>query len=299
MSVSPTEYSEMPKTVKVHVTFDETKRVLSHQKGAEVEGLRHVFVQVFSDVLSSDIAPAHVKFQLYDDQFADYVELSNEERLEENCKIRALVTKQAKQVARHSYSETESQMNHRFWPYFLCMPTNGCCVDWTDIVTATPIYQRPHSVKKNVTYRLWNPVSRQKDSFIQRDPNTNDVNCNGSFNGGVNTVLKAIDETENRTFYVALRFTDDTGQNEFYLTGNGKDQTVTAVDYGNSPIDDKSVFEPLYYWSYTMFRNQSWPELYLGCDHTGKTTLVESKNLNYPNPQALFVLNEYVATTPI
>lgn len=88
----------MPKTVKVHVTFDETKRVLSHQKGAEVEGLRHVFLQVFSDVLSSDIAPAHVKFQLYDDQFADYVELSNEERLEENCKIRALVTKQAKQV---------------------------------------------------------------------------------------------------------------------------------------------------------------------------------------------------------
>lgn len=46
-------------------------------------------------------------------------------------------------------------------------------------------------------------------------------------------VLKAIDETANRTFYVALRFTDDTGQNEFYLTGNGKDQTVTAVVSNN------------------------------------------------------------------
>lgn len=88
----------MPKTVKVHVTFDETKRVVSHQKGAEVQGLRPVFLQVFSDVLSSDIAPAQVKFQRYDDKFEDYVELSNEERFEEDIKIRALVTKQAKQV---------------------------------------------------------------------------------------------------------------------------------------------------------------------------------------------------------
>ena len=88
----------MPKTVKVHVTFDQTKLVLSHQKGAAVEGLRPVFLQAFSDVLSSDIAPAHVKFQLYDDQFQDYVELSNEKRLEEDIKIRALVTKQEKQV---------------------------------------------------------------------------------------------------------------------------------------------------------------------------------------------------------
>lgn len=87
-------FSEMPKTVKVHVTFDETKHVLSHPKGAAVEGLRHVFLQAFSDVLSSDIAPAHVKFQLYDHQFQDYVELSNEERLDEDIKIRALVIKQ-------------------------------------------------------------------------------------------------------------------------------------------------------------------------------------------------------------
>ena len=88
----------MPETVKVHVTFDETKRVLSHQKGADVEGLRLVFVQVFSDVLSSDIAPAQVKFQLYDDYFKDHVELSNDKRLEEDIKVRAFVSKQADQV---------------------------------------------------------------------------------------------------------------------------------------------------------------------------------------------------------
>ena len=91
-------YSEMPKTVKVHVTFNETKRVLSHQKGADVQRLRPVFLEAFSDVLSSDIAPAHIKFQLFDNKFEDYVELSNENRFEEDTKVRAFVTIQAKQV---------------------------------------------------------------------------------------------------------------------------------------------------------------------------------------------------------
>ncbi|KAL9955834.1 hypothetical protein ACROYT_G037219 [Oculina patagonica] len=88
---------EMPKMVKIHVTYDETKRVVSHQKGGDVQGLRYVFLQVFSDVLSSDIAPAHVKFQRYDDKFEDYVELQNDETFEEDIKIRAFVFKQAKQ----------------------------------------------------------------------------------------------------------------------------------------------------------------------------------------------------------
>ena len=88
----------MPKTVKVHVTFKETKRVLSHQKGADIQRLRPVFLEAFSDVLSSDIAPAHIKFQLFDNKFEDYVELSNENRFEEDTKVRAFVTNQAKQV---------------------------------------------------------------------------------------------------------------------------------------------------------------------------------------------------------
>ena len=48
--------------------------------------------------------------------------------------------------------------------------------------------------------------------------------------------MKAIDETANRTFYVALMFTDDTGQIDFFLTGNGKDQDVTAVVSNNLPL---------------------------------------------------------------
>ncbi len=84
--------------VKVHVTYDETKRFVSYQKGGDVQGLRHVFLQVFSDVLSSDIAPAHVKFQRYDDEFNDYVELQNDERVEDRINIRALISKPVKEV---------------------------------------------------------------------------------------------------------------------------------------------------------------------------------------------------------
>ena len=58
-------------------------------------------------------------------------------------------------------------------------------------------------------------------------------------------------------------------------------------------ISDVSVFEPLYFWSYTMFRNCFYSNCYLGCDHTGKTTLVENWDLSYPDPQALFILNTF------
>ena len=82
---------EMPKMVTVHVTHDETKRILSLQKGENIQGLRHIFLQLYSDVLSSDIAPAHVKFQRYDEKFEDYVEIPNDEKVDDDMKVRALV----------------------------------------------------------------------------------------------------------------------------------------------------------------------------------------------------------------
>ena len=45
-----------------------------------------------------------------------------------------------------------------------------------------------------------------------------------------------------------------------------------------------------------MFRNCSYRDCYLGCDSNGKATLVENGHgdpeLQYPNPQTLFVLNK-------
>ena len=84
--------------IKVHVTHDENKRIISFQKGGEVKEFRHLFLQVFSFFLLDQVAPANVKLQRYDDSFDEYVGLSNEETLEEDLKLRALVSKQDRQV---------------------------------------------------------------------------------------------------------------------------------------------------------------------------------------------------------
>ncbi|KAL9955836.1 hypothetical protein ACROYT_G037223 [Oculina patagonica] len=260
---------EMPNMVKVHVTYDETKRFVSYQKAD-------------------------------DDEFNDYVELQNDERVEDHINIRALISKPVKEAARWFSSEAESEIKphwpHCHWviPWYPLFDTNNL----VPIGPRMPIFQRPHQIKKNTTYRLWSPVSRQKDSLIQRDPTTNIVNCSGSFSEGFNTVVMAIDETSQRPFFVGLTFRDTVAPKDAYaITGNGlgKDITATKIHSGGGPLDDKSVFEPLYFWSYTMFRNKFYhnPQLYLGCDNTGKTTLVENVDLDYPNPQALFILNKF------
>ena len=48
-----------------------------------------------------------------------------------------------------------------------------------------------------------------------------------------------------------------------------------------------------------MFRNKWYNTLYLGCDSSGKTTLVTSSSFEYPNPQALFILNKVILTTDV
>ena len=79
-------------------------------------------------------------------------------------------------------------MKHCFLSHFSMTRLCDCNESMTNIVLGTPIFQRPRAIKKNVTYRLWNPVSRQNDGFIERDPNTNVVNCSGSFNSGINSM---------------------------------------------------------------------------------------------------------------
>ena len=113
--ISSQEFTDMlkkSKMLKVHVTHDENKRIISFQKGGEVKEFRHLFLQVFSDVLLDQVAPANVKLQRYDDSFEEYVDLSNEERLEEDLKLLALVSKQDRQVRIDSSLESgDSSVN--------------------------------------------------------------------------------------------------------------------------------------------------------------------------------------------
>lgn len=56
-------------------------------------------MQAFSDVLLDKVAPANVKFQRYADNFEEYVDVNNNERLDEDeIKLLALVSKREKQV---------------------------------------------------------------------------------------------------------------------------------------------------------------------------------------------------------
>ena len=79
------------KSRKVHVTFGDSKRIMSYEEGAEVQELRSLFLKVFSDVLEDDISPADVKFQVLDATFKAHVDLRNDQHLEENAQIKAVI----------------------------------------------------------------------------------------------------------------------------------------------------------------------------------------------------------------
>ena len=84
--------STLRKSRKVHITYGDSKRIITYNKGEAVQELRHHFLRVFSDELSDDVAPANVKFQRYHDNFEDYEDLANDVQLEDNAKLRVIVT---------------------------------------------------------------------------------------------------------------------------------------------------------------------------------------------------------------
>ena len=94
------------KNISIHVTYEETKRIVDFKKGGKVKKLRPLFLHAFSDVLSDDIAPEHVTLQKYRERFKDFVELSLDATLDGDIKIRAITSKSLKQVTSvYKYSE--------------------------------------------------------------------------------------------------------------------------------------------------------------------------------------------------
>ena len=62
---------------------------------------------------------------------------------------------------------------------------------------------------------------------------------------------------------------------------------------GSYPPNSRFIVD--YYWSYTFFKYKldKTNAKFLGCDSTGKATLVDGMQVSdYPNPQALFILNK-------
>ncbi|KAJ7373610.1 hypothetical protein OS493_011215 [Desmophyllum pertusum] len=174
------------KSKKAHVTFGDSKRILSYEKGEDVQELRLLFLRVFSDMLSDDVAPSNVKFQLYDESFKDYVDLGSGIKLEENAKMKAItVPTQGKKVHGCCTGITEAQdcshVHHH------------CVIPMYDLVHATPPGTKLHPIKKNVPYRFWSPVSKGLVETDVSDPQK--VTASGNFVNSVNTVIQPISST--------------------------------------------------------------------------------------------------------
>ena len=76
---------------RLHVTFGDSKRIISLPKGEKVKDLRYHFLRSFSDILSEHVAVANVKFQQFDDAFQDYTDLESDQTLEENGRVKAFI----------------------------------------------------------------------------------------------------------------------------------------------------------------------------------------------------------------
>lgn len=77
--------------VNIHVTYNDTKRIVSYQKGGDVQGLISEILQRFSDVLLANVTSEQVKLHRYDKTFEDLTELENEFKFDDDHKVTVLI----------------------------------------------------------------------------------------------------------------------------------------------------------------------------------------------------------------
>lgn len=77
--------------VNIHVTYNDTKRIVSYQKGGNVQGLISEILQRFSDVLPANVTSEQVKLHRYDKTFEDLTELENEFKFDDDHKVTVLI----------------------------------------------------------------------------------------------------------------------------------------------------------------------------------------------------------------
>ncbi|XP_029206368.2 uncharacterized protein LOC114970160 [Acropora millepora] len=288
---------------RVHVTFGESKRVLFFSEEDEVGQLRQKFLQAFSDSLADDIAVANVRFQQYDHTFKEYVDIENEVKLENNAKVKAVIVsfrekKEPSCGGDHVPSTARleiSLVDHlgdlpkyvRYHPItkdpfrlWNLEPGSGG-VRGPDSLNALP---DPFDgmITKDTPYRLWNLVS---NGLIQpMNDNSSVVTCSGQF-GNPNTVVKP-QFYGKHLFYLTMVSPEN--REKVYLTAaQGENGAITLEPKGS----DDALFRPKYYYGFTAFRSKKCDSLYLGCDNKLAATLVKMKDVDYPNPQALFTVN--------
>lgn len=153
-------------------------------------------------------------------------------------------------------------------------------------------------IHDDTIYRLWNRFSRKEDGIVRRDPNSGDVHCDGSSEKGddKNTHVKTKFKKPRKgdyCFCFALLFNDADTNKQYAMKGNKEEKNIITEeendDDNDKESDDESdVFLCSDFGCFTIFQHYN-SKLYLGCDHDGKATLVNS-----PSPQTLFIASKVV-----
>ena len=81
----------MADQIDIHVTYKDSKRIISCPKGKVDEDFAIRFLEAFADVLPREVEPSDVKFRLYVEKFDDYVDLQSDELLKDGIKLGARI----------------------------------------------------------------------------------------------------------------------------------------------------------------------------------------------------------------
>ena len=77
--------------VNIHVTYNDIKRIISYQKGGDVQGLTSKIFERFSEISAAKAASEPFKLLRYDERFKDYAELEDEFKFDDDHKVTVLI----------------------------------------------------------------------------------------------------------------------------------------------------------------------------------------------------------------
>lgn len=139
-------------------------------------------------------------------------------------------------------------------------------------------------------FHIWNMVSTVGDSLLalsQRDKGEIIFECSGLFS-------ESPTEFHDTTLYptLSLSITFETPrQGNYYLSIHHSTKALVVKDSNKETVNDYDRFIPWMHGGFTMFESKSHPSNFLGCTNQGAAQLFYIHNKDYPDPRALFVIN--------
>ncbi|XP_067043956.1 uncharacterized protein [Acropora muricata] len=293
--------------VKAHVTFGDCKRIVTLNNGDGLAELHQGFLQTFHDELPHDAPQVEVKFQRHNDEFDDYEDITPDVKLMEHTKMKAFIATSKNEESKKTmvtqisnWEEADHERKTSPFGAYHCEPLITLYLGvsqhapiplCTAIQSFASNFEKSHPIKKNVTYQLWSLM--KQGVIVLNDSTPGSVYTDG-----------AVGAVDSNNSVVANHVVKGHFQLEFNAA-NGP-LSITAADKGTTISVTASpgkiaYFEPIYYWSFTMFRCSGRTPvngntaMYLGCNQSNNlAVLVQVKEPYdlpgyYPDPRILFI----------